>query len=78
MKEFLKLYVRISTPEVFGSVDGLITENKSFNPSTPYALSHATIDQHIKLMANQIDFPFIIARYANFYGPGQQLYRIVP
>ena len=77
-KEFLKLYVRISTPEVFGSVDGIITENKSFNPSTPYALSHATIDQHIKLMANQTNFPFIIARYANFYGPGQQLYRIVP
>ena len=77
-EEFLKLYIRISTPEVFGSVDGLITEGKFFNPSTPYALSHATIDQHMKLMANQNDFPFTIARYANFYGPGQQLYRIVP
>ena len=77
-KEFLKLYIRISTPEVFGSVDERITEKHLFNPSTPYALSHATMDQHLKLLTKQADFPCIIARYANFYGPSQQLYRIIP
>jgi dTDP-glucose 4,6-dehydratase len=77
-QKFLKAYIRVSTPEVFGSVDELITEKHSFNPSTPYALSHASIDQHLALYASQTDFPFIIARYANFYGKGQQLYRIVP
>lgn len=77
-KEFLKLYIRISTPEVFGSVDGAITEKHIFNPSTPYALSHATMDQHLNLLNKQTGFPSIIARYANFYGPSQQLYRIIP
>lgn len=77
-ENFLQMYIRISTPEVFGSVKGMITENHSFNPSTPYALSHSAIDQHLKLYASQTNFPFIISRYSNFYGPGQQLYRIIP
>ena len=77
-KEFLKLYIRISTPEVFGSVDEAITENHVFNPSTPYAVSHAAMDQHLNLLNKHTSFPSIIARYANFYGPGQQLYRIIP
>ena len=77
-ENFLRIYIRISTPEVFGSVEDLITEEHSFNPSTPYALSHSSIDQHLELYANQTNFPFIISRYSNFYGPGQQLYRIIP
>jgi len=77
-ENYLSKYIRISTPEVFGSVDEPITEQHPFNPSTPYALSHATIDQHLMLMNNENGFPFIISRYANFYGPGQQIYRIIP
>lgn len=77
-ENYLNKYIRISTPEVFGSVDEKITEQHPFNPSTPYALSHATIDQHLKLKHNESGFPYIISRYANFYGPGQQIYRIIP
>ncbi len=77
-ENYLSKYIRISTPEVFGSVDETITEEHTFNPSTPYALSHATIDQHLMLKNNENGFPYIISRYANFYGPGQQIYRIIP
>ncbi len=77
-EDYLCKYIRISTPEVFGSVEETITEQHPFNPSTPYALSHATIDQHLKLKNNENGFPYIISRYANFYGPGQQIYRIIP
>lgn len=74
----IEKYIRASTPEVFGSNDNLISENQSFNPSTPYAVSHCAIDYHIRCLGKQYDFPYLIGRFANFYGEGQQLYRVIP
>ncbi|POF34355.1 GDP-mannose 4,6-dehydratase [Roseibium marinum] len=74
----LKRYVRVSTPEVFGDCDGLIDETQAYNPSTPYAVSHAAIDMSLMAFYRQWEFPVVLTRFANFYGPGQQLYRIVP
>ena len=76
--DWLKRYVRISTPEVYGSQDNLIQESWQYNPSTPYAVSHAAIDMSLRAFHKNYDFPVIFTRFANFYGPGQQLYRIVP
>ncbi len=74
----LKKYIRISTPEVYGSNSSYLKEDAKFNPSTPYAISHAAIDFHLRCLQNQYNFPFLIGRFANFYGIGQQLYRIIP
>ena len=74
----LERYIRISTPEVYGSTDTPVSENWNFNPSTPYAVSHAAIDMSLRAYNQRYGFPVIFARFANFYGPGQQLYRIVP
>lgn len=74
----LTKYIRISTPEVYGSSKKYITEDHFFNPSTPYAVSHAAIDYHIRCMGSQYKFPYLIGRFANFYGVGQQLFRIIP
>lgn len=76
--EWLKRFIRISTPEVYGSHDNKITESWDFNPTTPYAVSHAAIDMSLKAFWQNYDFPVVFTRYANFYGSGQQLYRIVP
>lgn len=73
---FIKRYIRISTPEVYGSTEGLITESTNYNPSTPYAVSHAAIDMNLLAYYKQFDFPVILTRFANFYGAHQQLYRI--
>ena len=75
---WLKRFIRISTPEVYGSHERLISENWQYNPSTPYAVSHAAIDMSLRAFHQRYDFPVIFTRFANFYGPGQQLYRIVP
>lgn len=75
---WLERYVRVSTPEVYGSHDRLITEEAGYRPSTPYAISHAAIDMHALALHRQYGFPVGLARFANFYGAGQQLYRIVP
>lgn len=76
--DFLEKYIRISTPEVYGHCSEKITEGQSFNPTTPYAVSQAAIDMSLLVFYKQFQFPVIFTRYANFYGPHQQLYRIIP
>jgi dTDP-glucose 4,6-dehydratase len=75
---FLKKYVHVSTPEVYGSTDGWIKERFQFAPSTPYAVSRAACDLHLMSFFQAYRFPVCFTRAANVYGPGQQLYRIVP
>ena len=78
-RDFLKKYVHVTTPEVYGSTDeGWIKENYKFMPSTPYAVSRAACDLHLLSFFKAYDFPVVFTRAANVYGPGQQLYRIIP
>lgn len=74
----LKRYVHISTPEVYGHCEGLVGCDTSFNPSTPYAVSRAAADMSLMSFYRNYEFPVVFTRAANVYGPGQQLYRIVP
>ena len=75
---FLRKYVHVSTPEVYGSCSGNVTEGQPFNPSTPYAASRAACDLHLLTFFKQYRFPVTFTRAANVYGAGQQLYRIIP
>lgn len=75
---FLKRYVHVSTPEVYGSCSGFVDEHFPFNPSTPYAVSRAAADMSLRAFHAAYGFPFVTTRAANVYGPGQQLYRIIP
>jgi len=74
----LKKYVHISTPEVYGSTKKNLVENRNYLPSTPYAISRAACDMHLYSLFKNYRFPVIFTRAANVYGPGQQLYRIIP
>ena len=74
---FLKKYIHISTNEVYGSCNN-IKEDAPLNPTTPYASSKASADMFIKNLINQFNFPANIIRSTNVYGPGQQLFRIIP
>lgn len=76
--DFLDRYVHISTPEVYGSCSGLISEHTNYNPSTPYATSRAAADMSLKNFYDTYNFPVVFTRAANVYGEYQQLYRIVP
>ena len=74
----LQKYVHISTPEVYGSTTGLIKETRDYNPSTPYATSRAACDMSLHNFFENYGFPVVWTRAANVYGPGQQLYRVIP
>jgi dTDP-glucose 4,6-dehydratase len=76
--DFLKKYVHVSTPEVYGTCEGVVKENTNYNPSTPYAVSRAAADMSLMSFQKAYDFPVVFTRSANVYGPGQQLYRIIP
>ncbi len=77
-KDYLDKYIHISTPEVYGNCVGSITEDHSFSPSTPYAVSRAAADMSLKTFFDVHGFPVVSTRAANVYGEGQQLYRIIP
>lgn len=76
--DFLEKYVHVSTPEVYGSCQGSVREDAPYNPTTPYAVSRAACDMSLASFVKAYNFPVVFTRAANVYGPGQQLYRIIP
>ena len=77
--KFLKKYIYISTPEIFGSKSKIVDEfSYSFNPSTPYACSKLASELYFKYVLLYQNFPVIISRFSNFYGPAQPIYRLIP
>jgi dTDP-glucose 4,6-dehydratase len=76
--KYVKRYVHVTTPEAYGSTEGWIKESFHFAPSTPYAVSRAACDLHLMSFYKAYNFPVLFTRSANVYGPGQQLYRIIP
>ncbi|NGX63677.1 MAG: dTDP-glucose 4,6-dehydratase [Candidatus Anoxychlamydiales bacterium] len=77
-KKYLKKYVHISSPEVYGTCVGFIKEDHPINPSTPYAASKAAGDLSLFTFYKNFDFPLVIVRATNVYGAYQQLFKIIP
>lgn len=83
-KSWLKKYLHVGTPEVYGSslyspsTVYPTTEESELVPSTPYAVSRAACDMSLRTFVEQYKFPVVTTRSANVYGSGQQLYRIIP
>lgn len=77
-KDFLKKYIYISTPEVFGSKKKIYEDDRIFKPTTPYAKSKMMAEKMFMDNFKKYNFPTIICRFSNFYGPGQPLYRLIP
>lgn len=75
---YLKKYLHVSTPELYGTSDDLITESQPYNPSTPYAASKMAGDICLQLFQKQFGLPVLFIRSANVCGPTQQLWKIIP
>lgn len=76
--DFLKRYVHISSPEVYGTCEGVVKEDAQPNPSTPYAASKAAGDLMLQTLTKNFDFPLSTIRATNVYGAHQQLFKIIP
>ena len=77
-RDFIKKYISVSTPEVYGATKKNIIENHNYYPSTPYAASKLAGDLHLITLFKHYSFPVVFTRSANVYGVHQQLYRIIP
>lgn len=74
-RNWLKHFIHMSTPEVYGSLDDEVNENAPTTPTSPYAASKLAFDNYL-LSTNII--PFTILRPCNCYNPGQLLHRLIP
>jgi dTDP-glucose 4,6-dehydratase len=77
-RSYLRRYVHISSPEVYGTCAGVVREDAPLNPSTPYAASKAAGDLLLSTYARNYAFPLIMIRSTNVYGAHQQLFKIIP
>jgi dTDP-glucose 4,6-dehydratase len=77
-RKFLKKYVHISSPEVYGTCEGVVKEDGPLNPSTPYAASKAAGDLSLFTFVKNFNFPMVMIRSTNVYGAHQQLFKIIP
>jgi dTDP-glucose 4,6-dehydratase len=77
-QQYLKRYLHVSSPEVYGTCVGTVLESAPMNPSTPYAASKAAADMLLGVYRRQFGFPLLTVRATNVYGPRQQLFKIIP
>ena len=73
-------YIQISTDEVYGSIEGegKFTELTPLHPNNPYSASKASADLLVLSYCNTYNFPGIISRCSNNYGPYQHKEKFIP
>lgn len=78
-KSKIKKFIHVSTDEVYGDIArGEFLENSPLNPSSPYSASKAAADLLLKSYARTYDFPALIVRPSNNYGPWQYPEKLIP
>lgn len=75
----IEKFIHISTDEVYGDIEtGHFYETTPLNPSSPYSAAKAAGDLLIKSYMRTYQFPGIIVRPSNNYGPWQYPEKFVP
>lgn len=72
-------FIQLSTDEVYGEThNGNFREEFSLNPNSPYSASKAAADLLIKSYIRTYNFPAVIVRPSNNYGPWQYPEKLIP
>ena len=77
----IKKYIQISTDEVYGTLgeyDDPFTEDTPLAPNSPYAASKASADMICRSFYETYEYPIIITRCSNNYGPNQYPEKLIP
>jgi len=78
-KQGIKRFIQISTDEVYGSIEiGSFTEESPLLPNSPYAASKAGADLLCRSYFKTYNFPVLITRSSNNYGPYQHPEKFIP
>lgn len=73
-------YLQVSTDEVYGSLGatGKFTEKTNLKPNSPYSASKTAADNFVRSYYKTFDFPALITRCSNNYGPNQFPEKLIP
>ncbi len=73
-------YLQVSTDEVYGSLGefGYFNEETPLQPHSPYSASKASADMIVKSFVDTHQFPALITRCSNNYGPYQFPEKLIP
>ena len=72
-------FIQVSTDEVYGSViKGSSKEFSCLSPNSPYSASKTSADHLVLSYFKTFNFPYIILRPSNNYGPYQFPEKLVP
>ena len=73
-------FVLVSTDEVYGALGatGECDENSSLRPNSPYAASKAAADLLARAYFKTHQFPVLVTRCCNNYGPYQHPEKLIP
>ena len=77
----IERFIHISTDEVYGTLkkdDAPFTEAHQIQPNSPYAASKAASDLLVRSYVETFNFPAIITRCSNNYGPYQFPEKLIP
>ncbi len=79
-KAGIQKYVQVSTDEVYGSLgsEGFFTEETPLAPNSPYSASKASADMLVRAYVHTFNFPAVITRCSNNYGPYQFPEKLIP
>ncbi len=70
----IKRVVFVSSGAVYGDVGGgLLSENVTPNPASPYAVSKLAAEYYVRTIGRLWNIETVILRVFNAYGPGQRL-----
>jgi dTDP-glucose 4,6-dehydratase len=75
-----KRFLQVSTDEVYGSLgsEGFFAEDTPLAPNSPYSASKASADLICRAYFKTFNFPVLITRCSNNYGPYQFPEKLIP
>ena len=77
----IERYLQVSTDEVYGSLseeDDAFTENTPLQANSPYSASKASADLLCRSFYETFNYPILITRCSNNYGPNQHEEKLIP
>lgn len=78
IKYKVKKFIHVSTDEVYGPVCREAFETDKLNPTSPYSASKASADLLLQSYFKTYNFPVVIVRPCNNYGPNQYIEKLIP
>lgn len=77
----IEKYLQVSTDEVYGSLteeEDPFTEDTPLRPNSPYSSSKASADLLCRSFYETFNYPILITRCSNNYGPNQHQEKLIP